>query len=236
MCAPSSCARLKALAPHLLLSQRMQTTLNPTPRAVAQNADTASLLARAMQAFATWLRASFAGGAATACDLAVLLALTEGFGISPRHANVPALIVGGVVNFFANRHFAFRAAAAPAGKQAIGYVVVESAALLLNALVYDSVIRFVPLASTHYAVVRVAAGAVVFLLWSYPLWRIVFRTPAGSARAIPDGRYAMRSRLDQAEPIDPGADLQQLQQAGHRRQKNEVIRAGARAHPNDLIR
>jgi putative flippase GtrA len=160
----------------------MQSFSTPMPGIHAPNANTATALSRAARAFATWLRASVAGGVATACDLAVLLALTDGFGISPRYANVPALLVGGVVNFFANRHFAFRAAGAPAGKQAMGYVAVESAALLLNALVYDSAIRFIPLATTHYAIVRVAAGSVVFLLWSYPLWRIVFRTPRVTTR------------------------------------------------------
>jgi putative flippase GtrA len=147
------------------------------PRTLANPRSLDPRLAVAWRAFTTWLRASLAGGAATACDLACLFVLTAGVGISPRAASIPALLVGGVVNFFANRHFAFRAAAAPATKQAAGYIAVEACALLLNALVYDTAIRLMPFAAEHYAIMRVAAGSMVFLCWSYPLWRIVFRAP-----------------------------------------------------------
>ena len=64
------------------------------------------------------LRSFLAGAAATVVDLAVLAFLVSVLGFDPRHANVPALVAGGIVNFLGNRHFAFRAADAPLGKLA----------------------------------------------------------------------------------------------------------------------
>jgi putative flippase GtrA len=86
-------------------------------------------------------RSLVAGCAATLSDLAVLTLLVSVLHWSPRDANVPALLVGGVVNFFGNRNFAFRAQndrGAPRKWRAslwshvIGYTVVEVVALVLN--------------------------------------------------------------------------------------------------------
>jgi putative flippase GtrA len=149
-----------------------------SPVAPTAAAAGSKLATKYLAAFATWFRASIAGGIATASDLCVLFTLTAGFGLSPHVANVPALLVGGTVNFFVNRHFAFRAKAGSVKRQAALYIAVEALALLLNGFVYDLLLRVSPMAREHYGVVRVAAGAVVFLLWSYPLWRWVFKTPA----------------------------------------------------------
>jgi putative flippase GtrA len=129
------------------------------------------MLAKALQL----LRAGIAGIAATASDLVTLALLVSVLHVDPRVANVPALVVGGVVNFLGNRHFAFRARAGHVGKQAVGYTAVELVALALNGLLYDTVLRLVPAARPLYWLVRLATSNAVFLGWSYPLWGRVFR-------------------------------------------------------------
>jgi putative flippase GtrA len=128
------------------------------------------------------LRSFVAGAGATLVDLAVLAILVSGLGFAPRVANVPALVAGGIVNFIGNRHFAFRAGDGPLAKQALGYGAVEVVALVLNGLLFELVMRALPGHPGWYAVVRLVTSHVVFLAWSYPLWRLVFR-PIGIARA-----------------------------------------------------
>ena len=128
------------------------------------------------------LRAGVAGLAATGSDLAALALLVSVFHVDPRIANVPALLVGGVVNFLGNRHFAFRARSGHVGKQAVGYTAVELVALALNGVLYDVALQTVPQASHLYWAVRLVTSHLVFLCWSYPLWRKVFRVaPAAIA-------------------------------------------------------
>ena len=124
------------------------------------------------------LRAGAAGIAATLADLGVLALLVSVFHWDPRAASIPALLAGGVANFIGNRHFAFRAAEGSLQRQAVGYTLVELVALGLNALLYDFVLRTVPVAGHAYWLVRLATSHLVFLCWSYPLWRRVFRARA----------------------------------------------------------
>lgn len=120
------------------------------------------------------LRAGAAGIAATAVDLAVLALLVSVFHVDARIASVPALIAGGAANFLGNRYFAFRARGGSIAKQAVGYTLVEVVALGLNGFLYDTVLRVYPTTSGAYWVVRLVTSHVVFLCWSYPLWRRVF--------------------------------------------------------------
>ena len=122
-------------------------------------------------------RAGVAGIAATGSDLATLAVLVSVLHVDARIASVPALVVGGVVNFLGNRHFAFRAGHGHAGRQAAGYTAVEIVALALNGLLYDTVLRLVPAARPVYWLVRLITSHAVFLGWSYPLWRRVFAVP-----------------------------------------------------------
>lgn len=127
-------------------------------------------------------RAGLAGAAATLSDLATLALLVSVLHVDARVANVPALIVGGVVNFVGNRHFAFRAARGSLARQALLYTAVEVVALALNGLLYDASLALVPGARGAYWLVRLATSHLVFLCWSYPLWRRVFRVaPLSSA-------------------------------------------------------
>lgn len=133
------------------------------------------------------VRAFLAGAAATVADLSILSVLVSFAGVSPRVASVPALVVGGIVNFIGNRHFAFRASQGSLARQAALYTMVELVGLGLNGLLFDVVVR---LCAAHaaalgtavpawaYAPIRLATSHVVFLAVSYPLWRLVFRVPA----------------------------------------------------------
>ena len=124
------------------------------------------------------MRALLAGGAATLADIAVLALLVSAFGLAPRMASIPALLVGGVVNFLGNRHFAFRASRGSLARQAVLYTVVELAALAANGILFDVVMRALPPGlAWAYVPVRLVTSHVVFLAWSYPLWRLVFRVP-----------------------------------------------------------
>lgn len=124
------------------------------------------------------VRALLAGGAATLADIAVLALFVSALGVAPRLASLPALLVGGVVNFLGNRHFAFRASSGSLAKQAALYAGVELAALAANGALFDAVMRVLPPnLAWAYVPVRLVTSHVVFLLWSYPLWRLVFRVP-----------------------------------------------------------
>ncbi len=127
------------------------------------------------------LRAGAAGIAATLTDLGVLALLVSVLHWDPRAASVPALLAGGVANFVGNRHFAFRAARGSLARQAVGYTVVEVVALILNGLAYDIVLRSAPVTANAYWAVRLVTSHLVFLCWSFPLWRRVFATPFAPA-------------------------------------------------------
>jgi putative flippase GtrA len=123
------------------------------------------------------VRAGAAGLLATGADLLVLAVLVSLLHWDARAASIPALVAGGVVNFVGNRHFAFRAARGPLVRQAVGYTAVELIALALNGLFYDAILRAFPVTAHAYWAVRLATSHLVFLAWSYPLWRRVFRVP-----------------------------------------------------------
>jgi putative flippase GtrA len=123
------------------------------------------------------VRAGAAGIAATLVDLGVLALLVTGLHWNARLASLPALLAGGVANFVGNRHFAFRARNGSLARQAALYTLVELIALALNGVLYDTTLRAIPGAAHGYWAVRLVTSHVVFLAWSYPLWRKVFATP-----------------------------------------------------------
>jgi putative flippase GtrA len=134
------------------------------------------------------LRAGVAGIVATAVDVGTLAVLVSGFHVSAHVANVPALVAGGVANFVGNRYFAFRSRGRIA-RQALGYTVVELVALALNGWLFEVALRLFPHATNAYWALRLATSHIVFLLWSYPLWCVVFRS---SSRAASPARSPRR--------------------------------------------
>jgi putative flippase GtrA len=130
------------------------------------------------------LRAGAAGIVATLVDLGVLALLVSVFHVDARVASIPALLAGGVANFIGNRWFAFRASSGSLAKQAVGYSAVEIVALVLNALLFEVVLRVFPIVRAAYAVVRLVTSNLVFVGWSLPMWRRVF---------VPEVRYAVEA-------------------------------------------
>jgi putative flippase GtrA len=151
----------------------MDSPMQPKTSAVAP------LLAR----FTTFARSALTGGAATLADLAVIAFATGVLHASPRAANVPALLVGAIVQFLGNKHFAFRARGGDLRRQAALFVAAEAVALALNAALYHAVATLVPLAPATAVLARAITTNLVFLLWSYPVWRRVFAAPASRAAA-----------------------------------------------------
>jgi putative flippase GtrA len=143
----------------------------------------ATRLFRFTDRLTTLLRSGVVGLAATGADLLVLTLLVEVAHLHPRAANVPALLVGGLVNFVGNRIYAFRAKEGNAAAQAVGYTAVEGVALALNGVLFDAVLRWIPVTDAYFWLVRLITTNLVFVAWSYPLWRRVFRVrrPACSA-------------------------------------------------------
>src|SRR5512132_3119468 len=137
----------------------------------------------ALARFTTFARSALTGGAATLADLAVIALATGVLHASPQVANVPALLVGAVVQFFGNKHFAFRARGGDLRWQAALFVAAEAVALALNAALYHGVASLVPLVPATAVLARAVTTNLVFLLWSYPVWKRVFAAPASRAAA-----------------------------------------------------
>jgi putative flippase GtrA len=116
-----------------------------------------------------------AGGAATLVDLGSLTVMVSLLGIAPRVASLPALVLAGSVSFLGNRHFAFRAASGDRVRQAKLFVLVHLATLAMNAILFDVAIRglgrWVP-----YWALRMVVSNVIYLAWSFPMFRRVFRS------------------------------------------------------------
>jgi putative flippase GtrA len=123
----------------------------------------------------TLIRSSIAGGAATAVDLIVLFVCIHVLGWSPRVASVPALLAGGFVNFHGNRHFAFRATAGRVERQAALFILSELVTLTLNGILYDLAVRTLHPGTGAAMAIRLVTQNMVFLAWSFPIWRLVFR-------------------------------------------------------------
>lgn len=114
------------------------------------------------------------GGVATLADLGVLTFAIGFLHTLPAHANVPALLAGGLVQFVGNRHFAFRATSGSLRRQIIWFTLTEIVALSLNALLFHLAATHTVLDAVGAVGVRVAVSALVYVLWSYPVWRRVF--------------------------------------------------------------
>lgn len=113
--------------------------------------------------------------------MAVLAFAIGVLGVSARWANLPALVAGAAVQFLGNRHYAFDAARGPLGRQAGLFVLSELVTIALNGVGYDWLARTISLDTTGALVARAAISFSVFALWSYPIWRRIFRNDAASA-------------------------------------------------------
>jgi putative flippase GtrA len=121
------------------------------------------------------------GGVATLADFAALTALIELAHLHETVANVPALCVGALVQFIGCRHLVFQAARGHLGKQLLGFAVVELATLALNGVAFH---LLVTQAGAPYWLARPLGTFAVFVGFSYPLWKWVFRSSLKQALAV----------------------------------------------------
>jgi putative flippase GtrA len=149
----------------------MDALMKPSPTEFARAIRRPHLFTR----FATLARSLIAGGAATLADLAVIAFAVGVLSASPKAANLPALFAGAAVQFFGNRHFAFRAASGQLKRQAMLFIATEAIAMALNATLYHGVATWIPLTKTGAVFARMITTNMVFLLWSYPVWKRVFQ-------------------------------------------------------------
>ena len=120
-----------------------------------------------------------ATSAATVTDLTALTLLVSVAHVAPRVASVPALLLAGAVSFVTNRRFAFGVRGAGGlHRQALAFAAVQAVTVALNALGFDLAMRALG-ATPYYWVVRLVVSNVVYLSWSFPMFRRIFwHTPA----------------------------------------------------------
>ncbi len=127
-----------------------------------------------LRELATLARSMLASGAATLTDLGVLALLASVLHLGPRVASVPALVVAGVVNFVANRRFAFGVRGGDVKRHAMMFAAVQAVTIALNAIAFDVAMRAIG-STPYYWAVRLVVSNVVYLAWSFPMFRRIFR-------------------------------------------------------------
>lgn len=136
---------------------------------------------RLARRLATFARSALTGGAASLVDLAVIAFAVGVLHASAAAANVPALLAGAVVQFFGNRHFAFRAGGGDLRRQVALFVIAEAVTMLLNGLLYHLVATRLSLGPMGAVIARAITTNIVFVGFSYPVWSRIFK-PVASGR------------------------------------------------------
>jgi putative flippase GtrA len=119
------------------------------------------------------LRSGLGGLVATLADLGTLTLLVRGFDVPARVASVPALLVGNVAMFFAQKA-AFEAKGGAVKGELARFALVQAGGFVLTAALYDAALAFVPGAKAEYVLTRLVVTNLVWLGYSFPLWHWVF--------------------------------------------------------------
>lgn len=122
--------------------------------------------------FMRFLRSSFVGILATVADFAVLEICVRLLHIDPSTSKIFSFLVGLAVQFFGNRTFAFHATGGNLRRQVLLFCAVESVTLTLNWLFFRFLVRSLHL---PIEVANLIVTFVIYVGFSYPAWRIVFR-------------------------------------------------------------
>ncbi len=130
---------------------------------------------------ATFARSALAGGFATLVDLGVIAFAVGVLHLSPAAANAPGLLAGAVAQFFGNRCFAFQGRSGGLGRQAGLFVIAEVVTMALNWALYNTVVTHVALGAPGAVLVRAITTNLVFVLWSYPVWKRIFQPVTAAA-------------------------------------------------------
>ena len=118
-----------------------------------------------------FLRASAVGILATLADLGTLTLLVEVLGVSKLVANWPSLLLGVTVQFIGAKYAVFKAGDGPWVRHLTGFVVAEIGTYLLNGLAFHLLVTLTPI---PYVLARLVGTFVVFIAFSYPVWKWVF--------------------------------------------------------------
>jgi putative flippase GtrA len=119
------------------------------------------------------LRSASVGLVATASDLGSLLLLIHVAGLSKRLANIPSLLPGLLIQFIGNKYFAFQDRSKAIVMQGSLFFVIEMFAFAFNVLLFDLLVHR---CAMHEIPARLLGTNIVYLGFSFPLWRLlVFR-------------------------------------------------------------
>ncbi len=129
----------------------------------------------------TFSKSALVGLSATAADLFALFVMVEWFSIQTQWANVPALFIGIGIQFLGNKFYAFQNTDEAWLKQGLLFSLVETGALLVSAALFHFavVVNGLP-----YITSRLGVGMLVYVCFSYPLWRYVFGRPASEEESV----------------------------------------------------
>jgi putative flippase GtrA len=132
-----------------------------------------------------FVRSAFTSVVATGTDF-VLATILVAYATSPGYATFVGCVAGGVVAFWMNRGWAFKAQGNPL-PQVIRFLGVWASSAALNSIGVGLATRF---AGGPFTVVWLLVRAVVYSAWNYPLLRFfVFSRPRpalGGTLAPPD--------------------------------------------------
>jgi putative flippase GtrA len=123
-------------------------------------------------------RSALVGVAATLVDLVALAAAT-GAGVASLVANVPALLLGLLVQFVGNKSWAFRDASPRVARQLALFSIVEVAALAFNAALFHLAVLWL---DSPPLLTRVVVSAGVYFGFSLRIWRHIFVPGAEAGR------------------------------------------------------
>lgn len=128
-----------------------------------------------LERLSRFARSAGIGVLASGLDVLALMAFVELVGLAPLWANVPALGLGLLVQFFGNKYFAFRDRSQALVQQGARFALVEVGALVLNGLSFHVVVAAT---AVPYVLARLLCSAGVYVGYSFPLWGLIFR-PGG---------------------------------------------------------
>lgn len=129
-------------------------------------------------------RALFVGAWASVLDFAVVALCIRALSLEPTLARVIGLVLSGLLLFFGNRTYAFRAQAGSIARQARRFVLAELIGLCLNLVVFRLLVDYAPVIPPEFS--SQLANSLVFLTFAYPVRAfLVFRVPNGGAPDLP---------------------------------------------------
>ena len=120
----------------------------------------------------TFIRSALVGIVATVVDVGALALLIHVAGLTPVQANVPALVLGVVIQYLGNKYIAFGDPSRNHLRQGGLFLLVEAGTMLLNVLGFHLLVTLTPL---PYYVVRPVVTLAVYCGFSFPLWTRIFR-------------------------------------------------------------